>query len=765
MKFKLNFFKDYNTTDQRRERPSLMKILFVLVFILGISYVLFIPHEKPISDQAFKSGNIVKDDIIIKKDITVEDKISTNEKRKEAIENVIPVYEYYRENQGKPKNLINEWYQLLRLSRKKFIKNRQELPAIQSTIEKTFGIVLEESQLKYILLSNPFFKINLNSLFEFIDRIEKTGILASKVGAKKNKEGIIQVVSKDLEQRFLKVENVNDLRDIQISLNRFLKDQRLSPNEINILSPILMEFIDVNLAYSITLTREAEAQASAQINPVIIKLKAGKVILRKGDEIRPEDIKVIKLIAAAQKTREQKLSNYYLILAIMGFLFLFIATFFQSWKSNDLNRSKLFIVTCSTLFLSAVIYRISIFLFPLILKNISFDLNYNIESIYFAIPFGFSALIIAFTFTLESAVIYSFINSILGGIICDWDLSILLYILVGNLVIAYAIDRYQRIKRSPVLKASILWLIPINIICILLFNLTDPSIDMSLMAFNLLMGGISAVLSAILANFIIPLWEVTFNLISDLKLIELNNLNLPIFREMLEKAPGTYHHSQMVATLSETAALDLKLSPYLITAMALYHDIGKIENPQFFTENNTVYPDNSHDKLPPQESSKMIISHISDGMEIANRLKIPQVVASSISQHHGTKLVRYFYDKALEQNDAEAEDVDEKNFRYPGPKPQNIENAIIMLADQVEAASKSLASPTDEEIRNVIQQIIDTNIEEKQFDACEGMTFKALNIIANGFLKKLSSIYHMRISYPGFDFKENNRHDKNNQKP
>jgi membrane-associated HD superfamily phosphohydrolase len=160
----------------------------------------------------------------------------------------------------------------------------------------------------------------------------------------------------------------------------------------------------------------------------------------------------------------------------------------------------------------------------------------------------------------------------------------------------------------------------------------------------------------------------------------------------------------------------------------------------------------------------MIISHIADGTEIANRLKIPTVVSESIAQHHGTKLVRFFFDKAMEQNDTEAEDIDEKNFRYPGPKPRNIENAIIMLADQVEAASKSLASPSDEEIRNVIQQIIDTNIEEKQFDACEGLTFQALNTIANGFLKKLSSIYHMRISYPGFDFKDNSHHDQNHRK-
>lgn len=326
---------------------------------------------------------------------------------------------------------------------------------------------------------------------------------------------------------------------------------------------------------------------------------------------------------------------------------------------------------------------------------------------------------------------------------------------------SYTIEYYQRLKRSPIFKASLTGLLFINIAFILLLNVIQINTDSTLFV-NLLTGIFSALAAPILASFIIPLWELLFKLITDLKLIEISNLNLPIFREMLEKAPGTYHHCQMVASLSETAALDLGLSPLLLTSMSLYHDIGKIENPEMFTENHSIYS-NPHEKLSPHESAKYIVSHIPNGLERANKLKLPQIISSSIRQHHGTKLVRFFFDKAREMSTVELDEMEDKAFRYQGVKPKTIENAIIMLADQVEAASKSLASPTEEEVQNVIEKIIQSNIEDNQFTECEGLTFKALNIIAASFCKKLSSIYHMRISYPGFDFKEKPNNGKNNK--
>jgi putative nucleotidyltransferase with HDIG domain len=534
---------------------------------------------------------------------------------------------------------------------------------------------------------------------------------------------------------------------------QFLKEQKVPARSTAFIASVLMDFIDPNISYSMSLTREEEQLAAAAVNPVLIKLKANKIIVRKGDEIKPEDLKVLELIAYAEKIREQRLPNFYLILVILLFLALFGGTFFKTWQSEGMNREKTFMVISATLLFSAIIYRVCLFLFPLILENLAIEINYDMQSIFFAVPFGFGALATAFIFNLRSAVIYSFVNATIGGIMCQWNSRIMLYILLGNLAASFGIEFYQRLKRSPIIKAAILWMLPVNIVLIVVFNFTEPDTTLPQISVDLLMGTFAAVISPVLATFIMPLWEMLFKLVTDLKLIELTNLNLPIFREMLEKAPGTYHHSQMVASLSEAAAQDLGISPLLQTAMALYHDIGKIDNPHFFTENHSLYK-NPHDNLSPRESSKNIISHIPDGMERAKKLKIPGVVASSIRQHHGTKVVRYFYDKARDMSSVDSDDFDDKAFRYEGEKPKTIETAIIMLADQVEAAAKTMPSPTDEEIKNVIRKIIDANIDENQFDECEGLTFKALNSIANSFHKKLSSIYHMRIAYPAFDFKE-----------
>ncbi|MCK5221499.1 MAG: HDIG domain-containing protein, partial [Candidatus Aminicenantes bacterium] len=463
-----------------------------------------------------------------------------------------------------------------------------------------------------------------------------------------------------------------------------------------------------------------------------------------------------------EKERGRKIPLFFLIFFTLGPVLFFVAKLFISWESKGVNGQKLISISLITLLLSALVYRVLLFIIPVILKEIPNTFSIENSIIYYSIPFTFGPLIIAFIFNIQSAVIFSFINAISGAILGEWDLTLFLYILIGSLTVSYGIEYYQRLKRSPILKVCILWLFPVNLLFLILFNFTTTISDPAQLLVFAGIASFSAIVAPILAGFVIPLWEMLFNLLTELKLVELTNLNLPIFREMLEKAPGTYHHSQMVSSLSEAAALDLKLSPLLLNAMALYHDIGKIDNPQVFTENHAIY-ENPHENLTPKDSAKIIISHIHNGLERAKELKLSENISSAITQHHGTKLVRFFYDKAISNSSGNQDEVDSNLFRYPGEKPVNIENAIVMLADQVEAASKSLSSPNEEEIRNVVQKIIDSNIEEKQFDNCEGLTFKALNTIGNAFLKKLSSIYHMRISYPGFDFKEDGENDQNNQ--
>jgi putative nucleotidyltransferase with HDIG domain len=760
MSFKLSFLKGAQATKARdKKKTPFYHFLFYFLGVLILSYLVYIPQQKAVVDPGLKVGDIAKEDIIINKDITVEDKEATEENRKRAVENITPVYEYDAEALTNSQELINRWFILIRTSKKSYIKNNNGLTDIKNKISDEFGLNLSERELKNILQSDYFIRGDLDLLLDFIKTLYEKKILPTLTGARRNKDGAIKVAATGIEPTILRVDEIYDLKKVESALVQFLVEQQVPNKTAEFIASIIKDFIDPNISFSNKLTGEEEQLAASAVNPTVIKLKADKIILRKGDEVKPEDLKILKLITYAEKKREQVLSNFYIIILFLTLLTLFGIKFFKVWKAGGLNSEKTLQVMGATLIVSAIIYRVSAFLFPIILRNLAIEINYDMESIFFAIPFGFGALAMAFIFNLHSAVIFSFINMIIGGIVCQWDYKIALFILLGNLGICFGIEHFQRLKRSPVIKAAILRLLPLNVLMILGFNLTKPDISLQRLSVDLLMGFLASMFAALLAAFIIPLWETIFKLVTDLKLIELTNLNLPIFREMLEKAPGTYHHSQMVASLAETAALDLDLSPQLVTAMALYHDLGKIDNPHFFTENHTVYK-NPHDNLPPRESSKNIIAHIPDGLERAKKLKLPDAVSSSIRQHHGTKVVRFFYDKAREMSTVESDGFDNKGFRYEGEKPKNIENAIIMLADQVEAASKSLASPTDEEIKNIIRTIINVNMDENQFDECEGLTFKALNIIANSFHRKLSSIYHMRVSYPGFDFKDTDKEEK-----
>ncbi len=764
MKFELNILKNQLTsTGDHLKKGSIFPVLSGFVLLVLLSYILYIPPQKSIDNPRLSVGDIIQNDIVIREDLTIVDEEQTKLNRESVIEEVMPVYQFLPDHKENRTELINNWIDYLRSARKQFLKNKNSLKSIKNSIEEKFGITLTESNITQILRSNIHSRINMENFLGFLDITDRLGVISSKAGTRKSKEGSIKLILQSGISRVQRVSELLDLNELKVRVkNYFQNEQGFNSKESTILSSILVEFINVNLTFSSILTRKEEDLALSKINPVVIKLKKGRVILRKGDEIKSDDLKIINLIYEEEKERGRKIPLFFLIFFTLGPVLFFITKLFISWESKGVNGQKLISISLITLLLSALVYRVLLFIIPVILKEIPNTFSIETSIIYYSIPFTFGPLIIAFIFNIQSAVIFSFINSISGAILGEWDLTLFLYILIGSLTVSYGIEHYQRLKRSPILKVSILWLFPVNLLFLILFNFTTTISDPVQLLIFAGIASFSAIVAPILAGFVIPLWEMLFNLLTELKLVELTNLNLPIFREMLEKAPGTYHHSQMVSSLSEAAALDLKLSPLLLNAMALYHDIGKIDNPQVFTENHAIY-ENPHDNLTPKESAKIIISHIQNGLERAKELKLSENISSAITQHHGTKLVRFFYDKAISNSSGNQDEVDSNLFRYPGEKPVNIENAIVMLADQVEAASKSLSSPNEEEIRNVVQKIIDSNIEEKQFDNCEGLTFKALNTIGNAFLKKLSSIYHMRISYPGFDFKEDSENDQNNQ--
>jgi putative nucleotidyltransferase with HDIG domain len=266
--------------------------------------------------------------------------------------------------------------------------------------------------------------------------------------------------------------------------------------------------------------------------------------------------------------------------------------------------------------------------------------------------------------------------------------------------------------------------------------------------FYALVGG---VVNATLVTGIIPAVESLFQYSTDMKLLEFSNLNSPLLHNLMVRAPGTYHHSVLVGNLVEAAAEAIHANPLLAKVAAYYHDIGKVSKPLYFIE-NVKGGDNKHDKLSPSMSALILIAHVKEGGELAREHRLGSSIIDIIRQSHGTSLISFFYQKAKTQS-SDPVSVKEQDFRYPGPKPQTREAGLVLLADAVEAASRTLADPTPARIQGLVQKIINNIFIDGQLDECE-LTLKNLHEIAKSFNRVLNGIYHHRIDYPEPAFKE-----------
>ena len=254
------------------------------------------------------------------------------------------------------------------------------------------------------------------------------------------------------------------------------------------------------------------------------------------------------------------------------------------------------------------------------------------------------------------------------------------------------------------------------------------------------------IINGLLLLFTYPLLfilEKTFGFTSNVTLVELSNINNKLMRQMSEVAPGTFQHSLQLANLTAAAANRIDANSQLVRTGAMYHDIGKMLNPAFFTENQSGV--NPHDQLDFRQSAQIVISHVTDGLKLADKYNLPQVIKDFISTHHGKGLTKYFY--ISYQNAHPGEEVDKEMFRYPGPNPFTKEQAILMMADSVEAASRSLPQYTEESISALVEKIIDSQVQEGYFKECP-ITFKDIATVKAVFKEKLKTMYHTRISYP-----------------
>lgn len=494
-----------------------------------------------------------------------------------------------------------------------------------------------------------------------------------------------------------------------------------------------------NLTANIAETERRRAIAAAAVKDAVIQIKKGQKIIGDGELITPDHLRMVAAMRA-QSDRFDVVEASGGTAALVALLLAGIWTFhrkafrrFRPTRRDGLLLGVLLVGFLGAFRLAAAVAEAVHDRWPVV----------PLQALLVLLPVAAGAMLVRLLLNQELALFFGLVLSMLVGVMLGNSLFFAVYGLLGSLVAATHVARAR--DRASLFRSGV-WVGVVNAGVVLAFALAagkGPARDAVLAACFAGLG--SALLVPTLVLALTPLMESGFGYASDLKLLELANLNHPALKELIVQSPGTYHHSIIVGSLVEAAAEVTGCNPLLARTCAYYHDIGKGKNPLYFGENQKG--DNPHDCLAPGMSAVIIKRHVTDGLELARRYKLPRAVQDVIAQHHGTRLVGYFHHKALKEADGREGAVEDALFRYTGPKPQFREAALVMVADAVEAASRAMPDPTRERLQALVQRIITAVFTEGQLDECD-LTLRDLNAMSISFLHTLEGIYHSRPAYP-----------------
>jgi hypothetical protein len=735
------------------EKPSFWRSLVQNPFFLMVAFVLIlsylISYTPARTLTRLDVGEIAPADIVSPLDLTVEDTETTAERRQQAEDAVLPVYSFDEDAFPNAEEKIRQTFQAGQV----WLQNpasRQIIVELEKSLAEQFGLEISAPDLES--LAREKFSAELeDTLISLIGKVSARGIVVSKsLFIRREPERGFILLRRPGFEKVVKVEDVLELREGRELFGAEVDKLAIPGRQKRVLKRLIDFFLVPNITYNKLETEQRKQRAAAQVETVYYRIKKGKVIIRKGDEAAPETLKWISLINQHLQQKRGWTRNF------AGTYLLFTLLFVVLWyylKSLLKFRSALRIFTMMgvVLVIGLLAYKLGAFLGDVLSEKPVLSVAADPEVYKFAFPYPFGVLLFAFLTTNSISLIFCILNSLLVGYLFQGNYVLTLFSFMGGLAAIYGIKYYGKQKRTSALKAGLLVVAPINIFLILTFSLIKeiPSAA-AVFAAEAIMGILGGVTSGAVAFVLLPVTENVFGFVTQTKLLELTNSDLPVFRQMAIEAPGSYHHSLVVATLAEKAAEEIGLDSMLVKAGALYHDIGKIKRPEYFIENMDRNPD-VHKDMTPSLSTLVIVNHVKEGAEIAKKLKLPKKIREMVEQHHGSSLVRYFYHKAKETYDPEMQEIEEESYRYPGPAPQSKEAALIMLADSTEAASRSLKSPSRENLKRVILEIFENYLQDGQLNDSD-FSLRELRSIATSFDGTLYTIYHPRVEYPGFDF-------------
>jgi hypothetical protein len=668
----------------------LRAILAGLVFVLVVSSILifeFLPVDRIILDE----GDVSDSDIRAPREITYVSQIRTEEARDRAAAAVRDIYD--------PPNA--------RVARQQLTKIRQILDYIDSVRQDSYA---KPEQKRQWLEAIP----DLNLSTAVIDQI----LSLSEESWQAVQAEAISVVDEAMR---------GEIRESQLDQARrrvsTLVGLELSEVQAEIVSELARDLIKPNSFYNAEKTDEARQAARESVQPVSWTIVEGEIILREGDIVTPLDVEALSALGLRQAEVEWQgaIGTIVFVLLITIVLGLYLVRFQPEYWARWPRMFLLLLL---------------LVLFILTAKLMVSDQATRS----YLLPTAALSMLLTVLLGPQLAITVTVLFSMVVGFMAGGYLELAVYALVGGLIASLSLSRVE--KLNAFFWAGV-YVALANLAVILAFHLPRQDYDavqlLTLAGLSLVNGGLSASLTV--AGFY--LLGTLFDITTSLQLMELARPTHPLLRELLLKAPGTYHHSILVSNMAEEAAGRIGADALLARVGAYYHDVGKIVRPYFFVDNQ-VEGVNVHDRLDPRTSAQIVISHVNDGLDLAKKYRLPRKVRDFIPQHQGTALATYFYRQARER---EGDNVNEEDFRYPGPKPQTKETAIVMLADGCEAAVRAERPDSLEGIEELVRKIIGGKMLDGQLDECD-LTLRDLDEIRDAFVSILQGVFHPRIKYP-----------------
>ena len=738
-----NWFK--NTNEYLLSTPYLL--WFMLIAITILFTVSQAPDQNKVS-YTYQIGDVAKRDIKAPKNFFIEDKEVTQARKNQVKSSVKKVYDF---DSNLLADISSNIASSMEFARQLFDKpENTDAPdpsfeivlATKPEFEKKLGIKISDGAYN-ILYKNKFSKDITHKINTIIDKILSNGIVA-------NKEILLTEEGKGISLRTIASHEERDVTILKAvygpdqakAMVRIVGQPLLKKNNYN-LSNLIVDICQQLLQPNITLnkneTEKRILEAQSKIKPILYQIKAGEMIVREGERV--DKIMLIKLNTLKEKVEEKNIYMSVTGTAMITFLLLLVGyyLFLKDHKRLKKDHNKHMVFLALGLILYLAFAKIAIY----IARSFHPEMIWEVASIsfYMVVPVQAAAMISCLFLGFDIAIFFTLVLTILSSLVFGGSFPVFIFFFLSSITAAYWIKERQERKNFIIAGFKLAIFNAILAIALGFYSFSQP--DPVIMAKEVFLAFCGGLFAATLTIGFTPLIEILFNYTTAAKLQEFSNLDQPLIKKLMIEAPGTYNHSVIVATLAEAAASAIAANSLQAKVMGYYHDIGKLDKTMYFIENQADGK-NRHDKLSPSMSALILIQHVKKGLEMAKAYKLGNEIIEGIAQHHGTSLIKYFYNKSLNSGN---DKVNEADFRYPGPKPQTRETGIVMLADVAEAAVRALERPTPARIKGRVKELINDIFADGQLEECE-LTLKDLHQIAKSFNNILTSIYHNRIEYP-----------------